>query len=235
MKDDDNPSNRKAHRYGGCEDRCHQGADRISLAKRRNGGPLIDTVTGVGGPDEIVSTVPPVFATITPKDALHRIAALQAMAVLDTPPEDGFNALARLAAIVCETPIALVSLIDGDRLWFKAMHGLGIREIDSKNSFCCEAANSKKLFEVTSARRDPRFASNGLVTGELGIQFYAGVPIMHNAVAVGTVCVLDRTPRVLSSNALLALHEMATLATVMLRARIEAYALFSGAQPLERA
>ena len=88
------------------------------------------------------------FSTISPSEMRERVAALQAMAVLDTPPEEGFDALARLAAMVCGTPVAVVSLMDGDRLWFKSVHGIGNRTMASSNSFCSEAANSKRLLEV---------------------------------------------------------------------------------------
>lgn len=88
------------------------------------------------------------------------------MAVLDTPPEEGFDALTRLAAMVCGTPMAIVSLIDGDRLWFKSVFGLDATTIGSAESFCCETANSRTLLHVLNARRDPRFVNNTLVTGE---------------------------------------------------------------------
>jgi hypothetical protein len=84
----------------------------------------------------------PSHASPTPEEVRQRVAALQATAVLDTPPEDGFDALTRLAALVCGTPMAVVSLIDGDRLWFKSVFGVGATTIDSVESFCCEAANS---------------------------------------------------------------------------------------------
>jgi GAF domain-containing protein len=157
----------------------------------------------------------------------QRVSALQAMAVLDTPPEEGFDALTRLAAMVCGTPIAIVSPIDGDRIWCKSAFGVAVTAIESMASFCCEAANSKSLLHVLNARRDPRFANNPLVTGELGIRHYAGSPILHDGVGIGSVCVLDIAPRTQTATALNALTEMATIASAMLRARIEAFRLFS--------
>ena len=170
------------------------------------------------------------FSTISPSDLRERVASLQAMAVLDTPPEEGFDALARLAAMVCATPVAVVSLIDGDRLWFKSVHGLGSRTMPSKNSFCSEAANSKRLLEVPDPRVDSRFADHALVIGELGICYHAGAPIMHNGVGIGTVCVLDYVPRRMDKRALESLNEMAGIAAAMLRARIEAFTMFSNTQ-----
>ena len=167
------------------------------------------------------------LSTISPQDLRERISALRAMAVLDTPPEEGFDALARLAAMVCSTPVAVVSLIDGERLWFKSVHGLGTRTMDSSNSFCCEAANSKRLLEVPDPAVDPRFVDHPLVVGRLGIRYHAGAPIMHNGVGIGTVCVLDYVPRRMDRRALESLSEMANIAAAMLRARIEAFEMFS--------
>lgn len=172
-------------------------------------------------------TSSPRYSEISAADCRKRVEALKMMAVLDTPPEDGYDALTRLAARVCQMPIALISLIDGDRLWFKSAVGVDARQIDSRYSFCCEAANSMQLLHVGNAREDPRFAGNGLVCGALGIQFYAGAPIMYQGVSIGTVCVLDRVPRQMTADQQEALMEMANIAGVMLRARIEAFHLMS--------
>lgn len=171
------------------------------------------------------------LSTISSQDLRERVAALQAMAVLDTPPEEGFDALARLAAMVCATPVAVVSLIDGERLWFKSVHGLGARTMDSSNSFCCEAANSKRLLEVPDPSVDPRFLDHPLVVGQLGIRYHAGAPIMHNGVGIGTVCVLDYVPRRMDKRALESLSEMAGIASALLQARIEAFTMFSNTRP----
>lgn len=169
----------------------------------------------------------PGYAEISAEARQRRAQAIQSMAVLDTPPEEGFDALARLAANVCAAPIALVSLIDADRVWFKAAHGLDIKAGDHKQSFCCETANSKRVLEVVNATLDPRFSENPMVTGDIGVFYYAGAPIMYEGVGIGTVCVLDRAPRELPAQSLQALTEMATIATAMLRARIEAFKFFS--------
>ena len=167
------------------------------------------------------------YTEISAEERQCRARAIQSMAVLDTPPEEGFDALARLAANVCGTPIALVSLIDQDRVWFKAAHGLDIHEGMHKQSFCCETANSKRVLEVVNASLDPRFSENLVVTGGLGVVYYAGAPILYEGVGIGTVCVLDYVSRELPAEKLQALTEMATVATAMLRARIEAFSFFS--------
>ena len=176
-------------------------------------------------------TTPLEHSTITPEDRRKRIAALQAMAVLDTPPEEGFDALARLAAMVCATPVALVSLIDEDRVWFKSAHGFSVKSAVSTHSFCAEAANSKKLLEVPDPRVDPRFSNHPFVVGHLGMRYYAGAPIMHNGVGIGTVCVLDYVPRRMDKRALDSLCEMAGIAAAMLTARVQAFVMFQNTRP----
>ena len=162
-------------------------------------------------------------ASVSAHALCQRMAALQAMAVLGTPQEEGFDAIARLAACVFDTPIALVSFIDGDRLWFKAALGLDVRSADSLHSFCLEAANTRQVLEVRSARLDPRFAHNGFVTGPQAVQYYAGAPIMVRNVAIGAVCVIDYVPRAAAAVALAALEEMARIAAAMLTARAAAF------------
>lgn len=167
---------------------------------------------------------------LTAEEVRTRIAALQSMAVLDTPPEEAFDAVTKLAAAFAKTPIAIVSLVDGERLWFKSKVGVAASEIPSENSFCSEAATSRQLLHVTDARNDLRFNGNALVRGALQIQFYAGAPIVVNGVGIGTVCVLDYEPRSLDDIALNALADLGTIATSLLRARIEAFALFESSR-----
>lgn len=166
-------------------------------------------------------------AEILAVERKRRALIIQSMAVLDTPPEDGFDALARLAANVCSAPVALVSLIDQERVWFKAAHGLVIRSSVHRQSFCCETADSKRQLEVVDATQDARFSENPVVVGIPGILYYAGSPIMYEGVGIGTVCVMDYTPRELPAKSLQALTEMASIATAMLRARVEAFSFFS--------
>lgn len=159
-----------------------------------------------------------------------RVATLQALAILDTAPEQSYDALARVAALVCEMPIALVSLIDGDRLWFKAANGVDASETTSGSSFCCEAADDNGFLEVCDARQDPRFAAIGLVTGALGVRYYAGAPLAVNGIPVGTLCVLDRKPNQLSERQKAGLQDLALLTTSLLQARCEAFRLLATAR-----
>ncbi len=134
-----------------------------------------------------------------PSEETMRLAALKSYEVLDTPPEVIFDELARMAASLCGTPIALVSLIDGTRQWFKAHHGIDATETPRELAFCAHAIKGLDPLIVPDARCDARFASNPLVTGEPRIRFYAGAPLItHEGKALGTLCVIDREPRELT-------------------------------------
>lgn len=124
------------------------------------------------------------------------MAALYRYDVLDTPPEHAFDHIAELAAHLLDAPIALVSLIDRDRQWFKACVGLSERETGLDASFCVYAIQTEGPTIVPDATSDARFADTPLVTGEPGIRFYAGVPLeISSGHRIGTLCVIDTTPR----------------------------------------
>jgi PAS domain S-box-containing protein len=133
-------------------------------------------------------------------DESSRLDRLRSLAVLDSAPEAIFDQSTRLAADLCHMPIALISLVDANRQWFKSNIGLqGTSETLRDVAFCSEACRSDALLEVVDASRDPRFSANPLVTGEPGIRFYAGAPIvMPQGERVGALCVIDRMPRQLN-------------------------------------
>ena len=133
-------------------------------------------------------------------DDPRRLQAVHALNLLDTPPESEFDELVALAAQICGTPISLVSLIDERRQYFKASIGLPERETDRSLSFCAHAVQHPGLFVVPDATEDVRFRDNALVTGAMGLRFYAGVPLVSSAQSVGTLCVIDTVPRVLSES-----------------------------------
>jgi len=128
--------------------------------------------------------------------------ALHSYQVLGTDPEQVFTDVAHLAAFICGTPIALVSLIDGERQWFKARVGLDATETPREQAFCQHALHvSGEVYEVADATRDPLFADNPLVTGDPHIRFYAGAPLLTpEGQPLGTLCVLDTLPRRLSED-----------------------------------
>ncbi|MGV3765990.1 MAG: PAS domain S-box protein [Chitinophagaceae bacterium] len=125
----------------------------------------------------------------------ERVKALHGYKILDTLPEAAFDRITRLAALICGTPISLVSLIDTDRQWFKSHEGLDITETARDLAFCQHAILEQAIMEVQDARTDARFSSNALVLGEPYIRFYAGQPLIDpNGHALGTLCVIGREP-----------------------------------------
>jgi signal transduction histidine kinase len=139
--------------------------------------------------------------------------------VLDTGPEEDFDDIALLASQICGTPVGLVSLVDRDRQWLKAKVGTELDAMPRDLSFCAHTITSNELLEVPDAREDGRFADNPGV-GLLGIRFYAGAPVvLDGTYSVGTVCVVDREPRVLTSPQRRALRSLARHASVQLELR----------------
>jgi len=136
------------------------------------------------------------FQVPIPKNERQRVAELHDFEILDTPPEEIFDSLTLLASHICETPIALITLIDSDRQWFKSRVGTTITETARGISFCAHAIMSEKLCVVPDLLKDKRFACHPFVTALPRIRFYAGAPLVTRRHRVlGTLCVLDRVPR----------------------------------------
>ncbi len=150
-----------------------------------------------------------------------RLKALEEYEILDTSAEQAFDDIVRLASLICKTPIALVSFVDGDRQWFKARKGLAASETPREDAFCAHAIlNPAELMVVADARQDQRFASNPLVTGDPHIRFYAGMPLVTpTGEALGTLCVIDRTPRHLEQDQIEALHALSRQVMTQLELR----------------
>lgn len=133
------------------------------------------------------------------RDETSRLAALRRYRILDTEPERAFDDLALLASHICGTPIALISLVDADRQWFKAHPGVAITQTSRAVSFCSHAIEQSGLFIVPDAREDERFRDNPFVAGGPFFRFYAGAPLLaREGEALGTLCVIDRVPRMLT-------------------------------------
>jgi len=148
-----------------------------------------------------------------PSQEAARVAALDRYAILDTEPEQGFDDLVVLASYVCKTPIAMLSLVDDRRQWFKSRVGVQVRETPKDTSFCAHAIQQEDLFVVPDTLKDPRFKENPMVLGEPHIRFYTGAPLINEeGFALGTLCVIDRQPRELDSEQKEALWALSRLA-----------------------
>lgn len=131
-----------------------------------------------------------------PANDEERLAALHALLILDTPPEQRFDRIVDFAAREFDVPIALLTMVDRDRQWFKARYGLSACETSRDISFCGHAIHHPDVLFVEDARTDERFVDNPLVTGDPYIRFYAGAPLqLPNGHIVGTLCVIDRRSR----------------------------------------
>lgn len=159
------------------------------------------------------------------KNAEHnehsRLEALHELDVMDTQSEPQLDAIVQAAALVCEVPISLISLLDADRQWFKANVGLThVNQTDRQVAFCNYTIQQDEVFEVVDANKDARFSNNPLVTGDPGIRFYAGAPLtLSNGARVGSLCVIDRQPRKLTSHQRQILANLAQVTAQVLQSR----------------
>ena len=163
------------------------------------------------------------------KSEQSRLRALESLEILDETALPGFDCLVQVASALCETPIALVSLVDQDRLRFMARAGLDVVQVPNTGSLCAYAIlTPEALLEVRDVSSDKRFADSPLVTGPPGIRFYAGVPLFtSDKEAIGTLCVIDRQPRVLTESQRVGLASLAQVAVEMLESRRRELALQS--------
>ncbi len=149
-----------------------------------------------------------------------RLAELERYRIMDTAAEVVFDELTQLAAQICDTPIALVSLVDDSRQWFKSKVGLTGTQTPRHVAFCAHAIEQPEVFVVADAASDERFANNPLVLGEPGVRFYAGAPLqMRSGHRLGTLCVIDRKPRQLSTSQLAALRTLRSAIVAQLELR----------------
>ncbi|PYX06698.1 MAG: hypothetical protein DMG85_12755 [Acidobacteria bacterium] len=155
-----------------------------------------------------------------PENEDLRLQALRSYRILDSPPESQFDDVAALAANICGAPIAMVSLVDADRQWFKAKTGLTASEMSRDVAFCAHAILQRDLFIVPDATKDERFSANPLVTAAPNIRFYAAAPLIApDGYALGTLCVIDHVPRNLSDQQQQALRVLSSQLVSQLEAR----------------
>ena len=151
----------------------------------------------------------------------RRLEAVRRYAVLDTPEDGAFDRITALAARHFGVPIAIVSIVDTDRIWFKSHHGIDVREIGRDPGLCASAIMQHEPWVVEDAATDPRTLANPLVAGELGLRFYAGVPLTtHDGFNLGTLCVIDQAPRELSDDETATLRDMAAIVMDELELRL---------------
>ena len=152
----------------------------------------------------------------------ERVKLLKSYSILDSLPESDYDNLTILASQICDTPIALITFVDDDRQWFKSRQGLDNSETPREVSFCAHAIdNTNSIFEVSDARNDARFHDNPLVTGPKNIVFYAGASIKNlNGLPLGTICVIDHKPKILTEAQKIALQALADQTMKLLELRL---------------
>ena len=148
--------------------------------------------------------------------------------MLDTPPDGAFERVTRLAARLLGTPIAIVSIVDEDRIWFKSRYGLDGNQIDRDPGLCASAILQDEPWIVEDARNDPRTLANPLVASAFGLQFYAGAPLKtQDGFNLGTLCVIDRQPRPVTEEDRQVLVDLAAIVIDELELRLAARNVFT--------
>jgi len=156
-----------------------------------------------------------------PANEVRRLAALKEYHILDTGTERSYDDITILAAHICQVPIAMISLVDEARQWFKSRVGLEQQQTPRDVAFCAHAILRKEPLIVRDATRDRRFADSQLVTGEPHIRFYAGFPLINpEGLALGTLCVVDRKPRRLTADQLKAVRSLARQVVTLMELRL---------------
>lgn len=153
----------------------------------------------------------------------RRLAAVQRYEILDSPPDGAFDRIAKLAARIFQVPIATISIVDEDRIWFKAKHGLDAEQIGRDPGLCASAVLDIEPWIVNDAVADPRTLENPLVRGELGLRFYAAVPLTTaDGYSLGTINIIDTEPRELTDEQVDTLKLLADLVVDELELRLQA-------------
>jgi two-component sensor histidine kinase len=170
---------------------------------------------------------------IIPLDEPQRIAAVRRYDILDTPPDGAFNHITALAARRFNVPIAIISVVDTDRIWFKSHYGLPVNQIDREPGLCASAILSTDPYILEDASTDIRALANPLVAGDFGLRFYAGVPLRtSDGFNLGTLCVIDKQPRPIDQKQIDDLTDLASIVMDQLELRLAARIAVAKAQTL---
>ncbi|MFC9351639.1 GAF domain-containing serine/threonine-protein kinase [Arthrobacter sp. NPDC057013] len=173
-----------------------------------------------------------VDATVIPRDEEGRMEAVRRYGILDTPPDGAFDRITALAARLLSVPVAIVSIVDHDRIWFKSHHGVDVKQISRDPGLCASAILQDDLWVVENAPEDPRTLLNPLVAGDFGLKFYAGAPLKtRDGYNLGTLCVLDFEPRTMTPEDNANLRDLAAMVMADMELRLEAAAGLPGTPP----
>lgn len=162
-----------------------------------------------------------ISTSIIPANESERMAAVERYEILDTPPDGAFDRITEIAARRFGVPISIISIVDHDRIWFKAHHGLDVQQIDREPGLCASAILGNDAYTLTDASLDPRSLANPLVAGEFGLRFYAGVPLTtSDGFNLGTLCVIDKEARHIDEAQIADLKALASVVVDHLEVRL---------------
>lgn len=151
-----------------------------------------------------------------------RLESLYKYEILDTPPDGYFDDITALATKIFNVPIAIITMVDTDRIWFKSSFGLDVDEIPRSPGLCSSAILSDDIYIVADARKDPRTLSNPLVAGVMGLQFYAAAPLRSACgYNLGTLCIIDKNPRALNAKESVMLLQLARIVMGQIELKLE--------------
>lgn len=174
-------------------------------------------------------------ASIIPENEQQRMAAVRRYDILDTPPDGVFDRITAIAARFFDVPIAIISIVDHDRIWFKSHHGVPVDQIGRDPGLCASAILSSDPHILTDAKADPRSLANPLVAGDFGLRFYAGVPLQtSDGFNLGTLCVIDKTPRPIDQKQIDDLKDLASLVVDQMELRLSARRAVAKAEIMAR-
>ena len=183
--------------------------------------PLVVSVSEV---EEVEALTPP--TDLIPENEDMRMAAVNRYEILDSPPDGAFDRITSLAARIFNVPIATITIVDSDRIWFKSKYGLDAVQIDRDPGLCASAVINYEPWVVNDASKDPRTLENPLVRGELGLRFYAGAPLRTaDGFNLGTLNIIDSKPRELTSDELEMLQQLADIVVDEMELRLAALRL----------